>query len=179
MSLPQNDLKDEIEVVDHDPKWVSYYFTEAKRIMDVLSDQVPVVEHVGSTAIPGLCAKPIIDILVGVKDLDDGRIIARLEDIDHIFQPDAGGPDRLFFRKGAVRTHHVHVVKLHSWTFWKHVLFRDHLISHPNVCSRYGVLKRASAERNRFDRDAYTESKTEFIDSVLRMATLEGFITIK
>ena len=166
-------------MVDHDPKWASSFFNEAKIIIDVLGELAPVVEHVGSTAVPGLCAKPIIDILVGVEDMKDGKIIARLEDIGHIFQPDAGGPDRLFFRKGTLRTHHVHVVKLHSWTFWKHVLFRDHLITHPDVLTRYGVLKQVSAERYRFDRTAYTESKTEFIESVLVAATLEAFITVK
>jgi GrpB-like predicted nucleotidyltransferase (UPF0157 family) len=178
-AIPQNDLKDEIKVVDHDPKWASYYFTEAQKITEVLGDLVPVVEHVGSTAVPSLSAKPIIDILVGVNDMNEAMIIAKLEDIGYIFQPDAGGPDRLFFRKGAVRTHHVHVVKLYSWTFWKHVLFRDHLITHPNVRDRYGALKQVSAERYRFDRDAYTESKAEFIEAVLRKATLEEFITVK
>lgn len=177
-SLSQNDMTDAIEIVDYDPQWQSMFLLEASEIAKVLHDLKPVIEHVGSTAVPGLCAKPIIDMLVGVRDLQEGTVIASLESSGYVHLPDAGGPDRLFFRKGAVRTHHVHVVRLYSWTFWRHIIFRDYLISHPAVGAQYADLKLTSAKRYRFDRTAYTESKTEFVGAVLRAATLEAFITI-
>lgn len=176
--MSQNILKDEIIMVGYDPDWTSSFDIEARRIREALIELSPAVEHVGSTAIPGLCAKPIIDILVGVKDVSDRRILNGLEMIGYAFQPDAGERDRLFFRKGRIRTHHLHVVELYGWAFWRHVIFRDYLISHPSLCAQYGKLKLASAERYRFDRTAYTESKSEFIESVLRAATLNAFIVV-
>ncbi len=171
-------MTDAIEIVDYNPLWRLIFHLEASEIARALNDSKPVIEHVGSTTIPGLCAKPIIDILVGVRDLDEGKIIASLESSGYIHMRDGGEPDRLFFRKGALRTHHVHVVRLYSWAFWRHIIFRDYLISHLAVRSQYADLKLTSAKRYRFDRTAYTDSKTEFIGSVLRTATLEAFITI-
>jgi GrpB-like predicted nucleotidyltransferase (UPF0157 family) len=171
-------MSDEIEIVDYDPSWPGSFAVETCEIQRVLADLHPSIEHIGSTAIPGLCAKPIIDILVGLDDIRDGRIIPGLELVGYKFQPEAGESDRLFFRKGAVRSHHVHVVDIHSWAFWKHVMFRDYLLFHPSITSQYGDLKRASAEKYRFDRPAYTGSKSGFIESVLRAATLKAFITV-
>jgi GrpB-like predicted nucleotidyltransferase (UPF0157 family) len=165
-------------MVDHDPLWSVSFALEASLIKEALADIHPTVVHIGSTAIPGICAKPIIDIMAGVDDMKDCRIVSSLEKIGYIFQPDAGEPDRLFFRKGATRTHHLHVVNIHSWTYSRHLIFRDYLLTHPSICVQYGELKRASAEKYRFDRTAYTNSKTEFIDSVLRTATEIAFIKV-
>ena len=143
-----------------------------------LADLNPTIIHIGSTAIPGLCAKPIIDILVGVGDMNDRSVVPGLEKIGYAFQPEAGESDRLFFRKGVVRTHHVHVVRFRGWAFWRHVFFRDYLVAHPALCSQYSDLKRRSAEQYRFDRAGYTDSKSGFIGEVLRAATLRAFITV-
>ncbi len=172
-------MTDEIMVVDHVTEWSAQFREEADRIQEALGDIVPVVVQMGSTGIPGLCAKPVIDILVGVRALDDGQIVPALESMGYLFRPDAMGPGDLFFRKVPIRTHHVHVVRLYSWDFWKLVIFRDYLISHPSLCAQYGELKRISAEKYRFDRLAYVESKTQFIESVLMRATLESLITVE
>jgi GrpB-like predicted nucleotidyltransferase (UPF0157 family) len=165
-------------MVEHDPSWSMSFKVEACEIRKALADLNPSIEHIGSTAIPGLCAKPIIDILVGLDEIRDGRIVSRLGLVGYIFQPEAGESDRLFFRKGAVRTHHLHVVELHSWAFWKHLMFRDYLLSNPSIALQYGELKRVSAEKYWFDRSAYTGSKSEFIESVLRAATQKAFISV-
>jgi GrpB-like predicted nucleotidyltransferase (UPF0157 family) len=176
--LSENDPNDEIKVVAYDPGWRSSFALEANKIKEALGDLDPMIEHIGSTAIPGLCAKPIIDIMVGVRGISDRRIVRRLDSIGYLIQTDAGDPDRLFFRKGKVRTHHLHVVDLHGWAYWRHVIFRDYLISHPSWCARYAEIKLVSAQRYRFDRIAYTESKSDFIESVLKIATLGAFIII-
>ncbi len=84
----------------------------------------------------------------------------------------------MFFSKVTVRTYHVHVVEKNSWAFRRHILFRDHLISNPSVCSEYALLKRESAKRFRSDRKGYTRSKTEFIESALRRAAKEKMFTL-
>jgi GrpB-like predicted nucleotidyltransferase (UPF0157 family) len=124
-------------------------------------------------AVPGLCSKPTIDILTGVKDLKDEMIITSLESFGYIHQLDAGEPDRIFFCKGSSRNHHIHVVKLQSWTFWRYIIFRDYVLSYPEICARYGDLKRAIAESYRHDMTTYTESKIGFIESTMKKATLE------
>ena len=172
-------MTDEIVVVDHVAEWSAQFREEADRIRGALGNLVPVVVQMGSTGIPGLCAKPVIDILVGVRDLDDDRIVPALESMGYAFRPDTMGTGDLFFRKVPVRTHHVHVVMLYSWDFWKLVIFRDCIVNHPSLCAKYGELKRISAEKYRFDRLAYVESKTEFIESVLKEATLEALIIVE
>jgi GrpB-like predicted nucleotidyltransferase (UPF0157 family) len=172
-------MADEIVVVDHVTEWSAQFREEANRIQESLADMVPVAVQMGSTGIPGLCAKPVIDILVGVRDLDDERIVPSLESMGYVFRRDTKGTGDLFFRKVPIRTHHVHVVRLYSWDFWKLVIFRDYLVHHPSVCAQYGELKRISAEKYRFDRLAYVESKTEFIESVLKKATSEALITVE
>jgi len=172
-------MADEIVVVDHLTEWSAQFREEADRIQRALGNIFPVVVQMGSTGIPDLCAKPVIDILVGVRDLDNDRIVPALESMGYFFRRDTKGTGDLFFRKVPIRTHHVHVVRLYSWDFWKLVIFRDYLVRHPSLCAQYGELKRISAEKYRFDRLAYVESKTEFIESVLKRATLEALITVE
>jgi GrpB-like predicted nucleotidyltransferase (UPF0157 family) len=176
--LSHNDSTGEIIIVDYDPFWQLQFVQEAERIKKALNAPKLIVEHIGSTAVPGLCAKPIIDILVAVEVLNDEKIIVGLSKLGYVFEPDAGEQDRLFFCKEMVRTYHVHVVEKNSWAFRRHVLFRDYLISNPSVCSEYAVLKNESAKKYRLDRKGYTRSKTEFIESTLRRAAKEKMFTL-
>lgn len=176
--LPQDNSTDEIIIVDYDAFWQLQFVQEAEKIKKALNAPRLIVEHIGSTAVPGLCAKPIIDIMVAVEDLRDEKIVAGLSKLGYVFEPDAGEQDRLFFRKVTVRTYHVHVVEKNSWAFRRHLLFRDYLISNPSVCEEYAALKRESAKRYRSDRQGYTRSKTEFIESALRKAAKEKVFTL-
>jgi GrpB-like predicted nucleotidyltransferase (UPF0157 family) len=176
--LSQNSSTDEIIIVDYDPFWQLQFVQEAEKIKKALNAPELIVEHIGSTAVPGLCAKPIIDILIAVEDLKDEKIIVGLSKLGYVFEPDSGEQDRLFFCKVTIRTYHVHVVERNSWAFRRHVLFRDYLISNPLVCSEYAALKKESAKKYRLDRKGYTRSKTEFIESALRRAAKERLFTI-
>jgi GrpB-like predicted nucleotidyltransferase (UPF0157 family) len=177
--LAQNNSPDEIIIVDYDAFWQLQFVQEAEKIKKALNAPTLMIEHIGSTAVPGLCAKPIIDILVAVEDLKDEKIVAGLGELGYVFEPDAGEPDRLFFCKVTVRRYHVHVVQRESWAFRRHILFRDYLISNPSVCSEYAALKRESAKKYRTDRAGYTRSKTEFIESALRRAAKEKVFTLE
>ena len=162
-----------IEVVDYDPSWPRRYEEERDRIAAALGDAVVAIEHVGGTAVPGLPAKPVIDIMVGVPDIERaGQAVAGLINLGYQYVPELESqlPERRYFRRGTPETHHVHMVTMGS-DFWEeHVLFRDYLRSNPQAAEEYGKLKRALANRFRFDRDAYRAGKVPFIDTVVDAA---------
>ncbi|MCI0440357.1 MAG: GrpB family protein [Chloroflexi bacterium] len=163
---------DDVIIVDYDPDWPRRYEEERPRILSALGDIIVDIEHVGSTAIPGLAAKPIIDIEVAVRrlPLTDEHITA-LEKLDYEFRR-YNEPWWAFLRKGMPRTHHLHIVDAGNETgraeHEKTVLFRDYLSVHPAEARAYQALKRELAERFREERIAYGEHKTRFI-----LATLE------
>lgn len=139
-----------------------------------LKQEVADIQHIGSTAVPGLSAKPIIDILIAVNQLAAAEEYSiHLQKIGYEYVYYAENIDRLFFRKGTPRTHHVHIVEYGSWTYWRHILFRDYLLVHPETAQRYEQLKREIAIKFKTDRNAYTNSKTEFIQSIVAQASAE------
>ena len=161
----------DVVVVEYDPSWPARYERERASIVEALGDVmegVVGIEHVGSTAVPGLAAKPIIDIIVGVRELAAGeRCVQPLEGIEYEYLGEAGIPERLYFRKGQPRSHHLHMVE-HRSEFWeRHLLFRDLLRERPAVAREYEALKRELALQYRTDRLAYSEAKTPFIESAL------------
>jgi GrpB-like predicted nucleotidyltransferase (UPF0157 family) len=162
-----------IEVVDYDPSWPRRYEEERDRIAAALGDAVVAIEHVGGTAVPGLPAKPVIDLMVGVEDIERaGPAVAGLINLGYEYVPEFESqlPQRRYFRRGSPETHHVHMVAVGS-DFWEeHLLFRDYLRSNPQAAEEYGKLKRGLADRFRFDRDAYRAGKVPFIDTVVDAA---------
>ena len=152
----------------YDPRWPRMFEKERSRILAALGSHRIAVEHVGSTAVPGLAAKPIIDILAGVTDFDDAaRCIPSLETLGYEYLPEREleTPDRKFLARPRTRprTHHVHMAAVGS-DFWiRHLAFRDYLRTHADAASEYEALKRALAAKFREDREAYTEGKTEFV----------------
>lgn len=162
-----------IVVADYDANWPRLFELERHRILTVVGDVVVAIEHVGSTAVPGLAAKPIIDILAGVPrlaDADDCIEPLTLLGYEYVPEFESAIPDRRFFRRGSgeTATHHVHVVEFDG-NFWnQHVGFRDHLRTHPDDAARYAVLKKNLAARLGHDREAYTDAKASFIQDILR-----------
>jgi GrpB-like predicted nucleotidyltransferase (UPF0157 family) len=165
-----------IEVVDYDPRWPLRYQRERDRIAAALGENAVAIEHVGGTAVPGLPAKPVIDIMVGVPDIERaGQAVAGLINLGYQYVPELESqlPERRYFRRGTPETHHVHMVAVSS-DFWEeHLLFRDYLRTHPQAAEEYGKLKRGLASRFRFDRDAYRAGKVPFIDTVVDAARRE------
>lgn len=170
--------KGSIRIVAYDPRWPQRFEEERQSIERVLGGYTVAIEHVGSTAVPGLAAKPIIDILVGIRRLDDARFcIAPLASIGYEYVPEYEKevPDRRYFHKGPsrARTHHLHMAEDHG-DFWdRHLLFRDYLRAHPEVAREYEALKRTLARRHRNERETYTDAKKSFIETAVAAARRE------
>jgi GrpB-like predicted nucleotidyltransferase (UPF0157 family) len=156
-----------IQVVAYDPAWRREFETEARHIARALGDSVVRIHHIGSTAIPGIYAKPIIDFLLEVDDIVrlDGRSSA-LEALGYEAKGEYGIPGRRYFRKNntsGVRTHQVHAFEVGSKEIERHLAFRDYMIAHPEAAKRYGELKRRLARAHPNDMQAYMDGKDAFI----------------
>lgn len=166
--------KQPVEIVDYDPRWPAMFEEEKARILGACGEWLAAVEHIGSTSVPGLPAKPIIDVMPGLRRLEDGvHCIEPMQKLGYQYLGEYGIPERLYFNKGIPRTHHVHMFEVghHQWD--RHLLFRDYLRNNPEVLAAYAELKRELAERYRDDRDAYTDAKTEFVRNIERRAESE------
>jgi GrpB-like predicted nucleotidyltransferase (UPF0157 family) len=166
---------DEILIVEYDPQWSAMYEAEKARVVGALGDRVKRIEHIGSTAVPNLPAKPIIDILIGVESIDESRekAVPILEDMGYSFWAADPNKEVLFLVKGlppnGSRTHHIHIAHIDSPT-WERVLFRDYLRAHADEAQRYAQLKRDLAEKFTDDREAYTDAKGEYIKRITALA---------
>ena len=157
----------------HREEWHQLFAEEKQLILDAIGEHVIAIEHVGSTAICGIVAKPIIDMMVGIPKFDVGeKCVQPLERLGYKYKGENGVPMRHYFGKGTpeTRTHHLHMVAVGS-DFWKHhLLFRDYLISNRQVAEEYNNLKIELAARFPHDREAYTNGKESFVKRVLREA---------
>ncbi|MBN1820133.1 MAG: GrpB family protein [Prolixibacteraceae bacterium] len=168
-----------IFLVKYDHKW-SVLYQKEKRILCGLFEESEIksIEHIGSTAIPGIKAKPIIDILVQVaEDVPDEKIIAKIKlaGYIYIFRPENPPPHMMFVKGYTVngfvgQAYHVHVRYKGDWD---EIFFRDYLISNPEVAKEYEILKMELAIKYKNDREAYTEAKSGFINSILENRKLE------
>jgi GrpB-like predicted nucleotidyltransferase (UPF0157 family) len=162
-----------VEIIDYDPDWPQQFAEERDRIAAALGPAALAIEHIGSTAVPGMPAKPIIDIMVGVADIErSGPAVAALINLGYDYAPEFESdiPERRYFYRGVPHTYHVHMVEQSSDFFDQHLAFRDHLRAHPEAAAEYARLKRGLAARFRNDRDAYTEGKRGFVDTVVEAA---------
>ncbi|MEM6451802.1 MAG: GrpB family protein [Cyanobacteria bacterium P01_D01_bin.105] len=159
-----------VEVIPHDPKWREAFEVESKRIANALGTNVIAVHHIGSTAIPGIYAKPIIDLLVEVKDLVEvDERSASMEALSYEVMGEYGIPSRRYFRKNnqtGARTHHVHTFKVGSAQVERHLAFRDYMIAHPENAQRYSELKRRLAKEYPTNIDGYIDGKDGFIKAM-------------
>jgi GrpB-like predicted nucleotidyltransferase (UPF0157 family) len=162
-------MSDAIVIVEYDPAWPSEFVRLRDRAKAALGDVAVAIEHVGSTAVPGLPAKDLIDMVVVVESDDDvNEAIARLQAIGYRARGNLGveGREAFWWPEGEKR-HHLYVSPTTSAELHAQVAFRDRLRADPAVARAYVALKRELAARHRNDRIAYTEAKTEFIEAVL------------
>lgn len=164
-----------IIITGHNEKWKEHYLSEEKILIKLLSEQLVRVHHIGSTAIPGLPAKPTIDILVEIKEETNLKtLIAGLESIGYIYssQPQKPSPNMMFMKGYTIEGFRGQVFHLHIRYpgDWDELYFRDYLLAHPEKASEYGQLKLELKDKYEFDRDSYTNAKTAFIKD----ATLLG-----
>lgn len=159
-----------VEVVPHHPHWRIAFEEESQRIQLALGKNAVAVYHIGSTAIPKIYAKPIIDILVAgqsLKKVDESN--SQMEALGYQVMGEYGIPGRRYFRKddeAGIRTHHVHVFEVNSEQVERHLTFRDYLIAHPEEAQIYSELKRKLAKRYPEDIEGYMDGKDEFIKQV-------------
>lgn len=172
---------DGIYLSDYDPNWPRLAKDEIARLQALFQSQdwVLDIQHIGSTAIPGLSAKPIIDIYIGARSIQDAQeAIEPIKNLGYQFWDENPNKEKLFFVKGmppfgSQRTHHIHIVE-YKGNYWNaRILFRDYMRSHPDEIACYALLKYKLAERFRNDREAYTDAKSDYITSTLKRA---GFI---
>ena len=165
-------VKEDVSVVHYDPRWPELFEKEKAHLLSCLPKTlIRRIEHFGSTAVPGLTAKPIVDMLVEVTSLDETRHkvppILESQGYDYFWRPTWGDDTPPFYAwfikrdSHGIRTHHIHMVEA-DCAHWDRLLFRDYLIEHPDVTREYGLLKLKLSQTHENDRVAYTEDKSCF-----------------
>ncbi len=163
-----------VRLVPYQTAWAELFQQEAERLRAALGDHLVRAEHVGSTAIPGLDAKPILDIAVAVQSMADESLFeGALAPLGYVHKSDNDMPGRLYFVKRLPddrSTHHLNITELGTECWVEHVVFRDYLLAHPEAKAEYLRLKRELARRHPADRRAYGEGKETFIRRILALA---------
>ncbi len=160
-----------VEVVPYRLEWPALFEVAAGELRGALGASILAVHHVGSTSVPNLCAKPILDVLVSVEDFDEALgLVPRIEVLGYVFRRDEEIEDRHYFRRGDdwARTHHLSLATPSSRHHVDTIAFRDALRRDPQLASGYADLKLTLARRFPRDREAYVNGKTDFVMGVLR-----------
>jgi GrpB-like predicted nucleotidyltransferase (UPF0157 family) len=177
-------LREDVVISEYDPGWPEMFQREKEHLLKCLPPGlIRRIEHYGSTAVPGLAAKPIIDMLVEVTDLDETKArvapVLEAQGYDYFWRPTWGDdvpPFYAWFIKrdsvSGTRTHHIHMItgSPEFAPHWDALGFRDYLIEQPEIASEYEQLKRRLAKMHPSDRMAYTSGKSEFVSRVMRQA---------
>jgi GrpB-like predicted nucleotidyltransferase (UPF0157 family) len=159
-----------VVIEDYDPQWPQRFAVLRARIAAVLGALAAAIDHIGSTAVAGLAAKPVIDVDVLLRSADDlSAVIDALATLGYKHQGDLGVPGREAFRAPLSEfPHHLYVCPPESQEYRRHLAFRDYLRSNPEDARAYADLKRRLAAELGADRDAYTRAKTQFVQEILR-----------
>lgn len=163
-----------VEVVEYDPAWREKFEDESSKLERLLDDELVAIHHIGSTSVPGLDAKPIIDIMPVVRQIErvDGWI-GHMQALGYHSFGEHGIPRRRFFAKDKdVRTVHVHVFEEGDEGVVRHLAFRDYLMAFPDVCAEYAALKQQLANQHPEDIESYIQGKQEWVSETERVATL-------
>lgn len=158
-----------VALVPYNPQWAKDYLEEEAILKTIFGDALVDIQHVGSTSIPGMNAKPLIDIAVALPSLDIvDSFIPALVDAGYEHMPERITADRAFFPKGPreQRTHHLSIIAADTPEWKNHIGFRDYLRSHPETVAEYNELKAQLAKKFADDRYAYTAAKSDFILSI-------------
>jgi len=166
--------KRRVGVVSYNSNWKEMYKEESEKIKNVLSDIIINIHHIGSTAIPGIKAKPVIDILVEVKYIEGAdQYNHKMKELGYEAMGEYGIPKRKFFRKGGNnRTHHIHIFQVGNEEIEKHINFKEYLIAHPKKAQEYSKLKENLVNKYTCDIENYINSKSDFIKEIDRKAKL-------
>ena len=166
-----------VEVSKYDPDWVNEFEKEAVYLRNIFGGEMLKIHHIGSTSIPGMDAKPIIDILMVVQDIQKMDSFNQImQCVGYILKGENGIPGRRFFIKGdeAHHTHHLHVFQKGHADITRHLNFRDYLIAHPEKASEYARLKHRLALQHYLDIESYQAGKEQFIQLIDQKAKKWG-----
>lgn len=162
-----------VEVVEYDPTWTGKFEEESGKIRRLFDSELVAIHHIGSTSVPGLDAKPIIDMMPVVRQIErvDG-LIGHMEALGYRSFGEHGIPGRRFFAKGEdVRTVHVHIFEAEDEGVVRHLAFRDYLMAFPDVRIEYAALKKQLASQHPDDIESYIQGKQEWVSETERVAT--------
>jgi len=167
-----------VRLAPYEDEWTHLYVEERARLQEAVGDQVLDIQHVGSTAIPGIVAKPILDIAVAVRSFEAAYVcIEPIVALGYEYHGENGIPRRHYFVRrdpdSGQTIVHLHVNEVDGPDWENQVLFRDYLLAHPEAAEEYVALKQELATQYPRDRDAYTEGKAPFIERILRLAREE------
>jgi GrpB-like predicted nucleotidyltransferase (UPF0157 family) len=158
-----------VKLSPYSQKWEQVFSQEKLQLEAVIGEHVLEIQHIGSTSIPGMIAKPIIDIAIAIHAFKEAfKCVEPLENLEYEYKGEFGIPNRHFFVKGNPRVYHLHMLEIASQEWKNHIYFRDFLIHHPDEAKQYAELKKKLAQQFSTDRDAYTEGKASFIEQILR-----------
>jgi len=157
-----------VEVSSHKEEWLSMFQVESEKIKGIFGNLVLSVHHIGSTAIPNIKAKPVIDIMIEVVNICEvDKFNHQMEQLGYIAYGENGIPNRRFFSKGGDnRTHHVHIFEQGNSEITRHIAFRDYMIAHPEEAQKYSQLKQSLADKYPTNIEMYIEGKNDYIKSI-------------
>jgi GrpB-like predicted nucleotidyltransferase (UPF0157 family) len=160
-----------VRIVEYDARWPALFAAEDQRIRATCGALALKLEHIGGTSIPGICAKPVLDIMAGgSRDTSIEDYVAALERAGYDYRGEQGVPGRQFFRRGQPRAYHVHLVEEGGPLWREYLAFRDYLRSHAEAARQFADVKRILAARFSQDREAYTSAKSPHVQAILRLA---------
>jgi GrpB-like predicted nucleotidyltransferase (UPF0157 family) len=161
-----------VEISSYNEKWVSMFEEEADKLRDIFGEEVLVIHHIGSTSVPGLKAKPIIDVMPVVKEINEvDKYNKAMQNIGYEPKGENGIPERRYFQKGGDnRTHHVHIYQLGNYEIERHLAFRDYLRTHPDSIKNYGELKQQLAHQFPHNIESYIDGKNNLVADIERRA---------
>jgi len=164
-----------VAVIEYNKKWPKLFNQERNLLLKALGKAAICIEHIGSTSVPSLAARPVIDIMAGLRDFADAdSLVPKVVDLGYTYIREYENvmPNRRFFRKmqNGKDTHHIHMVEI-GGEFWeRHLLFRDYLRENPKIAAEYALLKKKLARHQWKDANDYAEAKTQFIKGVEEQA---------
>ena len=161
----------QVQLSPYEPGWQILFLKERDRLQTNIGGYVLDIQHIGSTSVPGMPAKPILDIGIAVRNFEEAvRCIPPMEKLGYTYKAENGIPRRHYFVKGTPRTHHVHIVEIESEGWRNNLLFRDYLIRNPGTAREYRRVKQELAKQFATEREAYQAGKDNFIRAVLHKA---------
>lgn len=161
-----------LELVRYDPEWERFFDSEKKRIEKSIGEFIVAIEHIGSTSIKNMYAKPIIDIAIGLEKYDDGfKCVEGLSKIGYLYLGEHGISERHYFRTDSdIVKCHIHLHEISNKEYRNHILFRDYLRDHKEDVKEYALLKHNLIRKFGNNREKYTEAKTKFINNISKKA---------